>query len=167
MALETWGVVAEIVGSTGVVVSLVYLALQIRGQSAQTNQANHQLAIDEFTGKYSEMRNTDTNAGLYLKAIGSYSDLSEVERTRFDALMLNMMVGYNKIQRLHGAGLLESREFDAMEDLMVRIVKSPGTANWWADVKEIYPPQVREGLDDALKRKAHLDSDFDKWAGKK
>jgi len=161
--LESAGIIAEIVGSVGVIISLLYLAFQIRDQSLQTKQINHQTAIKDFVQTYCDIRNTEHRAELYVKALEDYESLSTEERIEFDASMMNLMGGYNKIQRLYKSGLLDQHEFRAMEHLMARIIKSPGVTAWWEGEKDDYPAPVREGIDAAVRMNSSSRSEYEKW----
>ena len=114
MNWDALGAIGELIASIGVIASLVYLAFQIREQSAQNREANHQIAVDEFVGRYADLRSSESSAELYIRAITDFRSMSIEDRARADALFLKLMVGYYKVLRLRDSKMLEEGEVEIL-----------------------------------------------------
>lgn len=90
VTLQDLGNIGEFVGAVGVVVSLVYLAVQIR-QNTKATRANSVQDLTENINKAAEKLIEPENAELYLRGIRSYATLTPEEKLRFGQL-INVLV---------------------------------------------------------------------------
>jgi len=77
--------------------------------------------------------------------------------------MLNLVAAWDNVLRLHESVLLDEHENLAMQNLIARIVKSPGISQWWKREMVYYPAPVRDGVNDALTRHADTPSEYERW----
>jgi len=82
---EAIGAIGEIVGATGVIVSLLYLAVQIRGDASAKRAA----AVHEQSDAYRsflQMIALDGDLGdLYMKGLRDFESLDDTELIRFSS----------------------------------------------------------------------------------
>ena len=89
MNWDAIGALAELLGALGVIVSLAYLAVQIRQNTAQIGEQSRELrlaAIDAIAQSFSRFRDPLIRdpelAALWLRGIADYDGLDEVEQVR-------------------------------------------------------------------------------------
>ena len=82
--------VGEIVGSTAVVVSLLYLAIQIRAQNRESRMAAAHDILAAFREIQTPMQDPEA-AKLWLKARAEYDALENYEKIQFYALIGPML----------------------------------------------------------------------------
>ena len=76
MNLATIAVIAQIIGSSAVVVSVIYLALQVRSQTQQSRlEASRELAM-HWTENVSRLVEDSDFPGLYLQGATDYDSLT-------------------------------------------------------------------------------------------
>ena len=84
---------AQVVGSLGVIVTTIYLAIQVRQNTTHLHDAARatQLSSNDRTveafSRYREYLTREDNAEIYARGMESYTDLSVVERIRFRAII--------------------------------------------------------------------------------
>jgi hypothetical protein len=79
MNLEQYAYIAEIVASIAVVASLVFVALEIRKNTRQSEIANWNALVDRFNAVYLQTNDMEL-AKLVAKGRESYSALSDGEK---------------------------------------------------------------------------------------
>jgi len=159
MNWDALGAVGEVAGAIGVIISLVYLATQIR-YSART--AEDSATRDVFAGVGVQLTSMveNSNSEVILRGLLDYKNLVGQEKFTFDGLMGSLMFLVESSFISHDAKLLTD---DTMENwgcfLRPRLLAYPGMRDWWADTKDIYVPQAQEWIDREIAR-TDVESDF-------
>ena len=147
MNWEAFGAIGEILGAAAVVVSLVYLAIQIRIQNKESRlAATHEISVG-FRESLSSFLDSDL-VDIFLKANRDIDSLSENERLR-------LLIGMQRIYRLweeayhqHAAGRLDPRVWNAMVSLYSSYLSAPGFSVFWELRKQHYDAEFRAFVDD-------------------
>ena len=82
MNWDAIGAIGEIVGALAVVVSLVYLAIQIKAQNNESKAATVQHALDGYASAISRLQDPDL-AEIWIAGIEDFDSLSDAQRLRF------------------------------------------------------------------------------------
>jgi len=137
MDLQDLGAIGDLVGGLGVVVSLVYVASQIR-QSSELIQQNsrhleaamYQQTADAFSRWMALMAQDPTLADLWGRGLGG-EKLASLERARFRFLLGMLFNAYeNNFFQLQ-FGSLRRDTLNLSRATLVRILGSPEGASWW------------------------------------
>ena len=130
MSWEAIGAVGEIVGAAAVVVSLLYLAFQIRNQNAESRAA----AIHDFNVGFREASTIFTDgelAEIYVKANDDFDSLSDAERIRLlGAFHLPARV-FEEAFEHHRQGRLDPLAWAAIEGHFAALFSSPAYQGFW------------------------------------
>jgi len=87
MNWEAIGAVAEIVASIGVIISLIYLGVQIREQTIESRLAMGNELANQFNVTYSILASNRNFADVWLKGLYNFESLEPVERVQFSTQM--------------------------------------------------------------------------------
>ena len=82
MNWEAFGAIGEIIGAFAVIVSLVYLAIQVRNQNRETRIASVHEILEGFRTEISVFRNAEF-AELLKKGGADFDSLSATEKIQF------------------------------------------------------------------------------------
>ena len=144
--------VAEVVGAIAVVLSLIYVAIQIK----QNTAASRAQSINQINGQYGAlMCKIATNgdlAHIYRKATDG-EDLGPDEMVRYTAYLSAFFAFIEEIYLLHRSGIYEEDlgEGDAVEFLaptVQRLLASPAAIHWWKEEsRNLYVPEVCDSVD--------------------
>jgi len=146
--LAAWG---EFLGGIAVVVSLVYLASQIRQNSkllrasAGSTLAQISLAQSAFQAQDSEM------ARIQLDGSTDRSTLSDVERRRFDALTHMQVKGNRHLFRFYRDGILSPQEWDSTKREMTWAFQLPGQRQWWKEWRDLFEEDFQQYIDGLIR----------------
>jgi hypothetical protein len=145
-------VLAELLAAAGVIASLVFVAFEVRKNTAQTRQANWGNAADRFNAVYAQTDDIEL-AKLVVKGRQSYHDLSEAEKVSFGHYLEQMCIAIEALL-VHGDSLAHGRE--AMMVLAKKHLafhlSFPGARQWYDefDQQRGYPPAMREFIREAI-----------------
>ena len=87
MNWDAIGAIAEIIGSSAVVVSFVYLALQIRQSSKSARSASANQSRMAVTDVLSAISSDSETSKVYTTGMSTPDSLEPHERVRFDLIM--------------------------------------------------------------------------------
>jgi len=150
MNWEAIGVIAEIVSATAVVISLVYLAVQIRYTARQTTADNLQSTVDRWVGALTTAMRSEEDADFLRRALRDYDALSPPQKAKLHTFMLDLVMPFQAIHAKHEGGLVDTRLWETIRHDMAAWFKCPGMLSLWEEAKFPYPPYLVEEIDAAI-----------------
>lgn len=146
MTIQDLGALGEIIGAVAVIITLIYLAVQLR----QSNRATHRLMYSNAAEKVSDFwANLASNIELfelYTRMLTDPDGLSRQESERaylvLDAF-LSLMESYYLHNRQYGETLSQER----WERILERIFASPGGRQYWARRRFAFQREFADYLD--------------------
>ena len=154
MSLTEMTVLADLLAAAGVIASLIFVAFEIRKNTAQTRQANWGSAADRFNAVYAQSDDIGL-AELIIKGRQNYHDLSEAEKLSFGHYLEQLCIAIEALL-VHGESLAHGRE--AMLALAKRHLAFhlgfPGARQWYEefDSQRGYPPKMRQFIRDVIQQ---------------
>ena len=128
--LEALGNLGDFIGGLGVVITLLYLAIQIRRNTEQTRLNT---AGDSWSGILEAFEPVyyGENTAIFQRGLAADSDLPAAEFLTFSFLMTRMLGQFelSLYQGRHGA--LDEELLEMHSRLVQTIVTSPGGRLWW------------------------------------
>jgi hypothetical protein len=141
MNWEAIGVAAEVVGATGVIVTLAYLAVQIRqntnqlqGEAINTNNEAQITILRDF-------RDDMELVAAYVKCATDWESGSAQEQLRVHAHILAYVLNFETAYNLWVTGALPERIYKTREDLVVSVLSPKGMRVWWEMWKGVFDPE--------------------------
>jgi hypothetical protein len=151
MNWDAIGATGEVLGSIAVVITLVYLAVQIR----QNTQSNRTAAIQTMAGQDSTWLSTIAQdselADILARSWQDLSALSEVERARFVAIMSQLCRQYDSQLHLWRDGAIPDQLWGASDRTLTFCLSQPGSKSWWPAAKFLYSEEFQKLVDERLK----------------
>lgn len=143
MNWDAIGAVGEIVGALAVVVSLLYLAIQIKQGTA--------LSKADFFERASESWNSATeplldplNADLFHRGKQTSVGLDEIERSRFGILLGRLILSFESGMEKHNHGFVSDEFIQTYEHYFRQLFDSPGVREYWESEQNGYTPMMRD-----------------------
>lgn len=122
--------VAETIGAIAVVLSLVYVAIQVRHNTESVRLQTFQLIIDRTAAANSRSSDKHT-AEVIAKGRQSYLGLSDAERVTFDYYMHERLLAFESALAL--GHLLKPTIRNVVHENLERYFRFPGVREWWSD----------------------------------
>ena len=132
---QKWAAISEVFGTIAVVVSLIFVGISIR-QNTAVVQANQQNLLYELTDNWFSDRLT--NPELYeieLRALDS-QNLTDVERLRYSELIYRAMNVWENAYFKHENGFLSDEQYQAFHDANVNWVECCAPRWTWGEIKD-------------------------------
>ena len=154
MNWEAAGAIGEIVGAVAVVISVLYLALQVR-QNTKVVQGSTIQGITETMQR--ENRWSSDMAEVVTKAIESPDSMSSVEAFRMGEWLTAAMSARQNEFLQYQRGLIDQEMWDASAGIIRTIMSIEFTRKWWQSWdKSVYSP----GFADAVEELVSLNQDW-------
>lgn len=133
MNIAKAALIAEIVGGIGVVVSLVFVGLEIRSGSA-SEQARALLDLRLAIGEPQRSIASSPELGdLMQRGYLGYGDLDAAERYRFNLLAGNVLATYRTAFEYGSLGLVSQEELSAWRFGVCSYLGFPGVRRVWRE----------------------------------
>lgn len=146
MNWDAIGAVGEIIGALAVVISLLYLAVQIRTQNKQARLAAlHEMSKDfrEVTVKFVEDDVTD----IFVRANEDYASISEAESVRLIILTTNFFRAWEVAFLENRDGHLDQNIWGMISRDYKQPMGSPSFGHIWALRKHLYDADFQRHVD--------------------
>jgi len=131
MTIEAWTLVAELVGALGVIVSVIYLAVQVRKGAAQAAADNLQQVLDRWVAAQLAFWGTEESSALIRRALHHPDTLTKDETNRFIGWLIQILTAYEPMLTLHRRGLINTDSMLTAERSLVGYLRTPGGAAMW------------------------------------
>jgi hypothetical protein len=158
---DALGNIGDFLGGIGVVITLAYLAVQIRQNTRAVKTSSRQDVVDSYR-TINRLFLDPSVARVFSRGVSSFPDLPFDERSRFNALMNEHALFFQSAFALHESGQLEDETYHAYLEWIATVMATPGAAAWWQGARPVYARRVAEALDERIGRGRLADvSDFD------
>ena len=146
MNWEIGAAVAEIVGAIAVVISLVYLALQIR---AQTNQSKlvAQHEVSNGIREVSLIFATEDISDIFVRANKNFDSMSEAELVRLIVASTNLFRVWEEAFAESRDGHLKAVNWEALSADYAQLMGSPSFRRIWELRKQNFYPEFQLYVD--------------------
>lgn len=134
--------IADILAATGVIISLVYLAVQIRNQNKESRIAVIHSLTQQWADIMARMVDEGNNA-VWRRGLDSFNELNDIERGRHSAMMLNITQVFEGLYLQRADGKLDSQVWIGIDARVRDIFSNPGTREWWEVRAHWYSPKFR------------------------
>ena len=161
MSLEEWGVIAEIVGALAVVITLVYLAVQVRHSKesldANTRAIRGQAISDVTRNVHDQMQmlaqGHDMTEWFTRFITGDALDTKDAVLT--DAFLSAIFMARQNEFLQWQQGLLDETVFQSLHHVTRLILLSPNGEHWWQhEGRNMYAPAFVEFVDELCSEKS-------------
>ena len=128
--LSTWVAVAEIISAIAVVLSLIYVGLEIR-RSTLESDADIQAELLSYTvqRRYLVLESSDLSS-LLVKGYANPDGLSPEEKLRFQSFIELFYVAWERAFMSRAAGIFSEDLFDDWNDWFVSVAKRDPAFVW-------------------------------------
>ena len=143
MNWEAIGAVAELFGALGVIVSLVYLAGQVRNAGRQGREEAARSVMDKLNASMAFLASGSDKADLWVRGSGGFSNLrDESEVVQFSGFLLTFFRAYEELYFYRKAGI----EFDwgGFDAQVKATINSPGGRDWWSTRGHYFSQEFQE-----------------------
>ncbi|MGR8949252.1 MAG: hypothetical protein ACU84Q_14480 [Gammaproteobacteria bacterium] len=124
---------AEVFGAVAVLITLFYLARQIRLNTEEIRSSNYHGVTDSFNDLNRVMAENTEVAKVFRLGNESYEELSDDEKVQYGFIMHSAfrILDVIKFQSQRGTGDTTLWEFE--KNTLVALLRAPGCRQWWRE----------------------------------
>lgn len=138
--------IAEIVGVVAVVISLLYLAMQVRQNTNQLRQDNLRNTVRGTLDTNWYYHRDPAAFDVFRRGTNSFDTLSPQEQAHFHSIVVDLSFYLEIVRQMVASGLIDPLALDVNRRFFLSILLTPGGAEWWEIAKRTKPmPQA--GID--------------------
>lgn len=146
MNWEAVGALGEIVGALAVVISLAYLAVQIRAQNRESRIASVHEITEAFRDSITAIQHTD-RAKVFAAGLNDFDDLTDAQRIQFLAISQSILRVWDEAYYQYQEGRLDERTWTAMLAQWTDFLAVDGVRKVWELRKHTYTDAFRIFVD--------------------
>jgi hypothetical protein len=159
MSLNDRANIGQVIGAIAVVISLIYVALQIRQNTNAVRSATAQTVHEHFAKWYHLVAADDELAQIVPKGLRDYGSLSEKERVRLVATFMAFLSYSQNAFLKWREGLLAPSLWRGWELVIMNLVCAPGGKAFWKERAYMFGDEFRRYIEaDLMKREPHPDA---------
>jgi hypothetical protein len=147
MNWEAISAVGQIVGAVAVVVSVIYLALQVRSNARQTRLASMRAMSDAFNQWLYGLAGNPQIGELYYRGMHDFASIDGPDLPRFSALMDSLFRIYEDMYYQHIEQHLDPHVWRGFEAVMRDIIAYPGAKAWWQSRRHWFSGQFAQFIE--------------------
>jgi len=146
MTIMEFGAIGEFIGAIAVVVTLIYLAIQMRQNTDALKLITARSITEELQETFSLMASDQGLAEIVVKASGE-STLQGAERTRYYTLTSNLVRVYENAFLQSRAGVMEQAHWEGFTRLMIDYTSMAAFQQYWQDRKHWVSEDFQEYME--------------------
>ena len=132
-ALQALGNIGEFVGAIGVVISLAYLARQMKQNTSSVRAASFNSMVQNSIQLLEHSFRSEEFAAFLLRAERDPTSLSPEERVRWDSYMTAVYRHFGNLVYQHRIGALDHLMWEAYQATLKQHLRSPAWATWYEE----------------------------------
>ena len=126
LTLSDWASIAEIIGAIAIIVSLLFVGLEVRHSNTLAATESLKNGTQIWVGEYKRNFGSEESTAFMRKALNDYENLSNDEKGRFYASMMGFLAAFDTIHNQYEAGLLREDVYVSIALGYYALVNMPG-----------------------------------------
>jgi hypothetical protein len=148
LTLGDLGSLGEFLAAIATLATLVYLAVQIRQNTRATRAASHHAITDVMNKNNHQVIGDAEVARIWVTGRADRGALNEVDRERFDSLMLSHFHVFDTLHYQARVGAGDAELLRAEEKSFAHLFSLPGVRQWWADNPYAFSTEFRSYMEE-------------------
>jgi len=138
MNLEALGNLGDFIGSIAVLVSLVYLAIQIRKSTETERTSTYQSIVSDFGQMNQSLAADPELIALYVRGLEDFDALDATARARISQVFYMTFRYFENMYYQQRKGYLEDEVWVGWKRLMLTYFSNPGFQTWWGMRRDVF-----------------------------
>ena len=138
MTLDQLANIGEFVSAIAVIISIIYLAIQIRQNTEAERTSTYQAVVSDFGALNNTMASNPELSHLYVRATENYHQLCTDEKARVSQLFFQCFHYFENMFYQYQKGYLDEDVWTGWKRLMLTYYAQPGFQTWWEHRRDVY-----------------------------
>lgn len=152
MSLELLGVIAESIGAIAIIVTLVYLSIQVKDSARASRSAAVTDATTAMQAFYQELGSNPATSKVFLDGLTKPESMSQESLFQYLMMMHSAFLGFQRSYFLAREGTLDVALRDSIGTAIYAVNQLPGMHLYWRQRKGYFQPEFVEWVEGLLAR---------------
>jgi len=148
--LEQASYLAEIIGVIAVVLSLIYLGLQVKQNTRSMRIQTVQDLSNQFKESQASIAHDKDLADIYHRAVFNYEQLDPLEQLRFNLLIASVLRVLNELFFKRDEGAVDESMWHGFKTIAEDLMRYPGTQSVYKIRKQQYSNVFQKFVDELI-----------------
>ena len=154
LTLEQAYYISQMVAAVFLILSVIYLALQVRQNTSAMRLSNFQAGSTSWANFMSMLTHSEECTDIYRRGIAESDTLNENEHIRFRMLGMHLLrVFHECFEQMHEGGVRQAR-WEGSQRATIDIMQTPGMQTLWSSRKHWFPDDFQIYMDNLVERSA-------------
>jgi len=155
LKLSDWASIAEVVGALAIVVSLIYVGIQVNDSTRAVRSATANATSTAISSWYSDIGTNLQASEVFLRGIADPESLTRAEIAQFIFLTHGLFFQYQGAYYLAEEGTLDTELQQSLVNTLLGVREQPGFLMYWEQRGNLFQPSFKAFVDDLI---AHGDT---------
>ena len=147
--LDALGNVGDFVGGLAVVITLIYLAIQVRSNTAALRTTSRQAIVAGIRAHIQFFADPHTWRA-YVEGLSEFPDMPFEERGLFTNALFDHSLFFQSVFALHESGQLEDETYQSYLTWFSCQLATPGGSAWWEEGRMLFPARMMDAVEERL-----------------
>lgn len=147
LQLSDWASIAEVVSAIALVISLIYVGVEVHRNTVTQVQVSTQTLVSEANLTYVLIAQDPDLSCIYLQGMADFSGLGSHEKLRFSAFLMQSLRALEELHAQWLEGLVDARIWQGFDAQMTEIIQAPGFQQWWEQRRHFFSEEFQMLLD--------------------
>ncbi len=141
----------QLLAALGVIVSVIYLAMQVKETNTQTRLASSQAVDNSLMASWDPIYIPD-NFDVWHKALFDPDSLTQSEEFLFNTLMSRVLQSFNLVAAQYARGTYDAHLFQSVAAYYAGFIGTPGGQQYWSRYGHLSVPEARAAVESELEK---------------
>jgi len=146
---ESLGNIGDFIGGFGVVGTVIYLAYQIRQNTASTRSATYQAVVADVSEWTLRIGLCPESTRIFITGSENLEDLSSEEVAQLNFLLASVIRHFENIHYQYITGAIDQDVWDGWSSRMLGVLGQPGVKAWWDSQKTVFSNDFQAFIDES------------------
>jgi hypothetical protein len=147
MSLQEFAWLGATMSGVGVLVSIIYVSIQIRNNTRAVRASAFQQVVNSFAAISFDIAKDKNLVDLYLRAGRDFASLGELERAQYSLMLLSFLRRAENVFFQTEIRMLYTEHWPGIRDSIKAIMAAPGAQACWNEIKNRLNPEFRVFID--------------------
>jgi hypothetical protein len=153
VSIQDLGSLGELIAALATILTLVYLALQIRQSTSVARSTATQEVLNSHRRIIRELLTLNPEVeAIWVRGIHSFASLDHEEKRRFHYVMSEFMLHAQNANQLQRKGVLDKSDADVWIGFALQMLRMPGAAEWWGASRRVIDPAFTTEINERLEK---------------
>ena len=157
MSIQDLGSIGELIAAIATVLTLIYLAFQLRQNTRAMRSSTFQQISAEMSQNVESFTTNPDLAAILVKAISGGSTFTPVEQLQFQGFLVMTFRRLEAVYVQHKLGSIEKDLVEGFERSLLPNLVLPNGSEWWATAKHTFHRAFVAHIDQRLENGDILD----------